>query len=443
MTREHLRRLAAGLVGCSLLAGPVMALPASPVQLPVSVVADAVDPVARASGSLSPDAVAAPSCEANDQPAWITQRPWGLTRLGAPQVWRQFGTGEGMLVAVVDSGVESRNPHLDGVVEKGTSFTDDDLRPDGTTAIAMHGTAVATIIAAQPVEPSEVVGVAPGARILPVRYYRSTSPEDVNSGNAPRPDRLAAGIRYAADRGAQVINVSSSQPTPDAALEQAVVYAQRKGSLIVASAGNDREDKEADGPRWPAAYPGVLGVTGTTVDDQVTEFTIHSPAVDVAAPGQHVPVGMMALRDCVVAAGDSPPATSWATAYVSGAAALVWSVHRDETAEEIAYRLMASADRPVRGQRDDRRGWGVVNAYAATVLTPDPAHPGPLLPGHEAHSEQVPEQRIAATSTRTDPLAGARASVVWWAMLGAAGLGTLLLLTRWNRLVRDRRTIGT
>ncbi|HEX5560281.1 MAG TPA: S8 family serine peptidase, partial [Nocardioidaceae bacterium] len=388
---------------------------------------------------LTPDgAGAAPLCEANDQPAWIRQSPWGLARLGAPQAWERYGRGAGIVVAVVDSGVEARNPHLRGAVTKGTSFTDNDIRPDGTTSIAMHGTAVATIIAAREVPPSKLVGVAPEATILPIRYFQSTSPEAVNSGNAPRPDRLAAGIRYAADHGAKVINVSSSQPTPDARLEEAVRYAQGKGALVVASAGNDREDNEPDGPRWPAAYPGVLGVTATDVHDQVTPFTIHSAAVDVAAPGQEVPVGMMALRDCLMAAGDSPPATSWATAYVSGAAALVWSAHPDATAEEVAYRLMASADRPLRGDRDDRRGWGVVNAYEAASMTLDPARPGPAMPGHKTVKQVEHVSQVSPGSPLTDPLQPARESVAWWSFLGAAGVGLLLLLTRWNRLVRGR-----
>jgi membrane-anchored mycosin MYCP len=151
-----------------------------------------------------------------------------------------------------------------------------------------------------------------------------------------------------------------------------------------------------------------------------------------------VPVALLAGRDCVEAAGGADPAASWATAFVSGAAALVWSAHPDESAEQIAYRLTTSADRPVRAQRDDTRGWGVVNAYEAVAMTPDPARAGPPLPGASAPVVQETVPPVDTGDPLVDPLAGARAAVVWWGLLGAAGLGLLLLLTRWNRLATGR-----
>jgi subtilisin family serine protease len=251
-------------------------------------------------------------------------------------------------------------------------------------------------------------------------------------------DRVAKGIRGAAAHGARDINVSLSTPTPDPALEAAVAHARARGALVVASAGNQNADGDAPNvPHYPAGYPGVLGVTATNIADRVTNASIHSSAVDVAAVGQEVVAAWFDQKDCVNSPGDAAPQTSWATGYVSGVAALVASAHPDASPDEIAYRIMASADRPVRGARDNRRGWGIVQPYRAMVMTLDPSLAGPPLPG------QPPAEPPAASPERlhvvpvTDPLDGAQERVVWWVLLGAAGVGVLTLLAAWRRPTRS------
>jgi type VII secretion-associated serine protease mycosin len=394
-------------------------------------------PSAVAGGSTSGAKVDAVECAPRVESQWIREQPFAQTRLGLQDAW-SVARGQGVVVAVVDSGVEADNPHLQEAVVPGTTFVSGDPEPGGTSAVNNHGTAIASLIAGRRVPDSGLVGVAPAAKIMPVRVFASEEREDVEAGNGLRMDRVAKGIRWAADHGARVINVSLSTPTPDPALEAAVAHARARGALVVASAGNQNADGDAPNvPHYPAGYPGVLGVTATNIADRVTNASIHSSAVDVAAVGQEVVAAWFDQKDCVNSPGDAAPQTSWATGYVSGVAALVASAHPDASPDEIAYRIMASADRPVRGARDNRRGWGIVQPYRAMVMTLDPSLAGPPLPG------QPPAEPPAASPERlhvvpvTDPLDGAQERVVWWVLLGAAGVGVLTLLAAWRRPTRS------
>ncbi|HZI98667.1 MAG TPA: S8 family serine peptidase [Actinomycetales bacterium] len=421
MTRLAVVRAVVSVAAAALTAGAAAAPPSAPVTMTVD-------------GEL-------PSCTAG-QSEWISEPSWVVNRLGTRDAWPLSGRGEGVVVAVVDGGVDDRNPHLEGQVLPGTSFVSAQAEPegtfDGTTDFINHGTAIASLIAAKPVPESGMVGIAPRAEILPVRFFSSDDEKDLAAGDGPTVERLAQGIRWAADNGADIINVSISQSGPAPELEAAVDHAQSLDVLVVASAGNRGDDDAPDALRWPAAYDGVLGVTPTNRADRVTDASLHSAAVDVAAPGQDLTAALLDRRDCVYAQGEEPPATSWATGYVSGAAALVQAAHPDETADQIAYRLMATADRPLRDERDDAQGWGFVQPYQAIVMTFDATRPGPTLPGAE-EQEVVPEvEQIAGIAPLTDPLADRRDDVIWWGLLGLAGLGLLLLLTRWNRLTRPR-----
>lgn len=371
----------------------------------------------------------ATECGRGPEYTWIPEQPYAHTRLGLDDAW-DVARGQGVTVAVVDSGVEDGGEHLRDAVVPGTTFVTGDPDADGTGAVNNHGTAIASLIAARQVPGSGLVGVAPRAMVLPVRVFASTDEQDVVAGNGLRMDRIAAGIRYAVDAGARVVNVSLSSPTPDDDLEAAVAYAVSRDVLVVASAGNRDEADASDGPRWPAAYPGVLGVTAVDTADQVTDASVHSEAVDVAAPGQQVVSAWFDDKDCVNAPPPAAPQTSWATGYVSGVAALVASAHPDAPAEEIAYRIQASADRPVRAERDDRRGWGIVQPYAAMVMTLDPSRPGPPVPGAgtDAGTLDPPVERLAVREAE-DELAPARATALWWALLGGSAVVFAALLT--------------
>lgn len=387
--------------------------------------------------ALAPPAAADVSC-AEAAPRYIDQTSYALGRLAAGRLW-QVSTGDGVTVAVVDSGVAADNAHLRDAVRRGRSFVPGDDDPTGRTDVWGHGTAVAGIVAARPVEGSRVYGIAPSADILPVRVFGAEDPD--GSGQVPDallPDvgQMAAGIEWAARNGADVINVSMSTRTPDDRLRRAVEVAVRNDAVVVASGGNRDVEGEPDGRRYPAAYPGVIGVAASDEADQVTEAAIHGPHIDVHAPGQNVITAYMLGGDCLI--GTDMPHSSYAAGYVSGVAALLRAEHPGESAEEITYRILASADRPQRDERDDVAGWGMLAPLEALGLTFDSSRPGPPLPGATVDRPEPVRAALPPVQQPTDPFAALRDDVLWWLLLGTAGV-TLALVLRPLLTARRRR----
>ncbi|MCW2776523.1 MAG: peptidase and in kexin sedolisin [Frankiales bacterium] len=358
----------------------------------------------------------------------IPSRPYALSRFGALRTWQRT-TGEGVVVAVVDSGVDHRNPHLAGAVLPGVSLLPGDPDQNGWTDATSHGTAVAGTIAARKIKGSGVIGLARDAKILPIRVYEADDDAALAKKWQPDAGRIAAGIRIAADRGARIINVSMSQPTPDPRLDAAVAYALRRGSLVVASAGNRQTTTDKrDTPHYPGASPGALAVGAVDVDDQVAADSVRGPHVDLVAVGAEVATSYLDRGDCLLQ-GDS---TSMATGYTSAAAALVAQVYPTATPQEIAYRLEASADRPVRGARDDARGWGLLQPLDAVTMTLDPTRPGPPVPGGGRAVRQVAAAQHIDVRPRLDPAAPQRSQVVWWLLFGVPAVGLALLGSWWT-----------
>lgn len=410
--RPHrVRRAAAtGGVACAVAA-----------LLPLAPAAAAPSPAAAP--ALAPTSVQ--SCE-EGRTRYVSDTPAALTRLGATRAW-QVATGRGVVVAVVDSGVSERNTHFpDGVLLSGRSFAGGSPRSDERT----HGTAVAGIIAARPVPRSGVVGLARDARILPVKVVPDDQrEEDGEVGVAA----LAQGIRWAAEQGADVVNVSLSTTTDDPRLRSAVTFATSQGALVVASAGNRRTGTDTrDGPRYPGAYPEVVAVAATGGDDLVTDDSVHGQHVDVTAPGRDVLTAWGAWGDCYLSQdGES---TSYATAYVSAVAALVAQRFPSAGPAQWKHRLEVTASRPRRDARDDRAGWGLVQPVEALTAVLDDRIAGPLAPGAGPRpTASTGSQRLAIRPV-ADPLVGDRRQVVWVVVAaGSAVLGLALV-----RLLRRR-----
>jgi len=361
-------------------------------------------------------------------PRYIPDRSPSLARLAPGLAWT-LSTGQGVVVAVVDSGVSTRNVHFPvGSVLPGRSFVDGGSTEDDV----WHGTAVAGLIAARPIgSTSGVVGLAKDAVILPVKVTgRSDQGEQ-------RAARVADGIRWAADNGARVINVSLSTATDDPALREAVAYAVARDSVVVASAGNrSTAAVTTDGLRYPAAYPGVIGVAAADEHDVLTNDSIHGPQVALAAPGYAALTAFRDWGDCVFA--PEGQASSFATAYVSAAAALLRARFPEEAAPLIAHRLQVTAARANRGARDDVAGWGIIAPYEALSYTLDASLAGPLPPGAtRAPSPSVAPQALDLRPI-PDPTAAARA--VTLAVLLACG-SAVVGLAMW-RLVRSARSGG-
>lgn len=294
---------------------------------------------------------------------YVSQRSWTDSLLGVDSL-RALSQGADVTVAVIDSGVSVINPHLQDVVLPGIDLTGGG-NGNGLTDHYGHGTAVAGIIAARHVDGSSLQGVAPQAKILPVRVFDTI---DASSGaGAPSLDVIAQGIRYAADQHAQVINVSMSNLTSSHALEDAVDYATGAGSLVVASAGNrSTSSSTKDGPRYPASLDPVLGVAASDTAGHASDDSVHGKQVDVLAPGMQVLTTVPQGVDCVYATQTA--SSSYATAYASAVAALVASAHPDETPAQWKLRIEATGNRPDPDSRDDSRGWGMVNPRGAVTV---------------------------------------------------------------------------
>jgi type VII secretion-associated serine protease mycosin len=361
----------------------------------------------------------------------VKDTPPALQRLNARYAWG-VATGRGVVVAVVDSGVDRHNKHLRDALVPGRSFVPG-VAADGDEA--GHGTAIAGEIAARQIPGSGVVGLAPDARIMPVRVFFGADDQSRAAGVGPRPDRMAEGIRWAADHGAQVINVSMSTPTNDARLRAAVQHATDRGALVVASAGNrtTAEDK-SDGVRYPGGYPEAVAVSAADLGDTVTDDSIHGPHVDLSAPGTDILTAYYGAGDCLISAeGES---TSFATAYVSASAALLAQQFPHAAPADWKHRLEVTASRERRDGRDDRAGWGLVQPYEALTAVMDDSLAGPVAPGSSPHAVAAPQARPLDLRKVSDPLAPQRTAALWWCL---GGVSALLALVLGGMLARPRR----
>ncbi|MBS2552746.1 type VII secretion-associated serine protease mycosin [Catenulispora sp. NL8] len=279
--------------------------------------------------------------------------PWAQTRLDLSRVW-PLTRGDGVKVAVIDTGVDAGVPQLSGHVDAGADVIG--TAGVGTLDCHGHGTAVAGIIAAQPAAGTGFAGVAPGARIIPVR--QSIGDSDGTAGT------LALAIRRAADLGSGVINTSLVSLTSTPELRAAVEYAQGRGAVIVAAAGNQQQS--GDPRTYPAAYPGVIAVAATGPDDAVAQFSETGDYVAVAAPGVQVASLARGPGDVLV------DGTSFAAPFVSGVVALVRAYHPGLSPEQVRHRIEVTADHPAGALPGAALGWGIVNPYSAvTAVLPE------------------------------------------------------------------------
>lgn len=363
------------------------------------------------------------------------QTPPALGALGGEQLASR-ATGQGVTVAVVDSGIDVGNPHLTDAVVGGVNLVGDGERPDGLSDVHGHGTVIAGEIAARRISGSGVVGLAPDADLLSVRVFRSDSEEDRDKGFGPTTERIAAGIRWAADHGARVINVSISMQQDAPELRAAVEYADALGALVVASGGNRASTPDApDDVRFPAGYPQALGVTAAAANGRATDDSVHGPQVDVSAPGANVLSTATGAGDCQFS--EEAPSASFATGYASAAAALVAQAHPSEPAAAWAYRLTATAVRSDPDLRDDVDGWGFIQPIAAIDLLPDASTRGPTSTFFDTSASAVRPEGVQIGSAPTEsPFALTREATLLVAIGAAALLGLLATLL----LLRRRRT---
>ncbi len=279
----------------------------------------------------------------------VSTPPWGIDRVDADVAHERGATGTGADVAVVDTGIDPTHADLAGSIADPTVDTNHEAWatcsggdcPYPWADDGGHGTHVAGTAAATGAD--GVVGVAPGATLHALKVC--------SGGGGCRTSAIVEAVRYAADRGWDVLNLSLGSPRPSPALEAAGQYAVEAGLVPVAAAGNRGEP---DSVGYPAVYGSYLAVSATTVDDEVAEFSSTGPEVGLAAPGA-------AVCSTVPGGRGARSGTSMAAPHVTGAVAqLVADGHDPSTARE---RLLDTAEDI--GQSDTDQGAGLVDVAAA------------------------------------------------------------------------------
>ncbi|MFF7210209.1 S8 family serine peptidase [Streptomyces sp. NPDC008238] len=259
-----------------------------------------------------------------------------VPHIGAPQAWAKGYRGDGVKVAVLDTGYDPHHPDLKGIVEESANFTAE----ADTDDLNGHGTHVTSTVAGSgAASGGSFKGVAPGARIL--------SGKVCDAGGQCDDSDVIEGMAWAAERGAKVISLSlGDTDTPETdALEAMVESVTRDhGVLVVAAAGNSGPGKVGS----PASADRALAVGATDLDDGLAHFSSVGPRVgdhglkpDLVAPG----VGVVAARAGGTTAEDGYTAldgTSMATPHVAGAAAILFQQHPDWTPDQVKRQLMQS-----------------------------------------------------------------------------------------------------
>lgn len=331
----------------------------------------------------------------------VSGTPWSLQRVLLDQLW-QVGSGKGVKVAVIDTGVDDSNPQLQGAVQDGGSLLTDPStgqKGNGVTDPVGHGTKVAGIIAARPAPNiTGFAGLAKDATILSIRQNDSQG-----DGNV---DTLTQAIDLAITDGAQVINISqdvrgtggTTSFTGSDKLEAAITKAEKSNVVVVASSGNDGREAEV----WPAAYsvnyPNVLAVGASDRNNERASFSEYGDFVSVAAPGVDMLSTVPKGGQCV------DNGTSFSAPYVAGLVAIIKGERPTYSAAQIRTVIEQTAQRTDKGA-NKLVGWGVVDPLKAALMAkntdnpPDQPHPDAAV---KLDTEPIIPQPLGLAETQAD-----------------------------------------
>ncbi|MEA2650862.1 MAG: serine protease [Chloroflexota bacterium] len=282
-----------------------------------------------------------------------TAGQYSLDRMRVRDAWSLSKGGSGV-VAVLDTGVQANHPDLVGRVLGGYDFVNTDSNAGDDNG---HGTWVAGIIAANPNDGYGIAGISWSDKILPVKIMSSTGTGDTAD--------LTAGIIWAANHGATVINMSVGGFPAAQYVQDAVNYAWGKGVVLVGAAGNNNREETF----FPASFTNVVSVSATQVNDEFANWSSYGPKVDVSAPGASVQTTNCTV--CTYAGHDTwgdhtyISGTSFATPNVAGVIALIRARYPSYTPAQVVSRLISTADDLGRAGYENRYGNGRVNAYRA------------------------------------------------------------------------------
>ena len=288
---------------------------------------------------------------------YVRDQQWALNAFAAEDVWAE-SEGAGVTIAVVDSGVDGSHPDLTGQVLEGKDFTGGGNAQEDVLG---HGTKMASLIAGHghgAGNSSGVIGLAPKAKILPLRTLQKDSDRNLD-------ETWGAAVKYAVDHGAKVINLSIANDGGKtlSAGREAIAYAQQHDVVVVAGSGNDGYSEVSE----PGALPGVISVGAVDEKANLWADSNTGKNLTLTAPGVKI-VGANPTMSNGYGVGSG---TSDATAYVSAAVALVRSKYPDLTAGQVINRLIKTATfAHHEGLKapDEKYGYGIVRPYSALTM---------------------------------------------------------------------------
>jgi len=294
-------------------------------------------------------------------PGWRDQ--YGLKNIRAPQGWEITTGSSSVTIAIIDTGIDYSHLDLAGKIVGGIDIVNGDNNPQDDNG---HGTHVAGIAGAVSDNGLGVAGVSWGARLMPVKVLNA-------AGRGGYAD-VAEGIIWAADHGAQIINLSLGGDQPSQTLQDAVDYAASQGIVIVAASGNTGRNFVL----YPARYPNVIAVAATDSSNARAGISHYGPELDLSAPG-------ISIYSTAPGGYGYRSGTSMAAAFVSGLAAILRGVPGNGSPAAITQQMENTAlDLGATG-RDDFYGYGLIQMDAAIQLvwqtaTPTSISPTPISP---------------------------------------------------------------
>ena len=316
-----------------------------------------------------------------------TADQYSLDQMRVRDAW-SLSDGGSNLIAVLDTGVMRSHPDLAGRVVTGYDFVNDDTNAGDDNG---HGTWVAGIIAANTDDGYGMAGISWSDKILPVKIMNREG-----TGNTAD---LLAGIRWSADKGADVINMSVGGFPYSQQLQDAVNYAWAKGAVLVGAAGNNRRDEVF----YPASFDHVISVSATQPEDEFSNWSSYGPKVDVSAPGSSVMVTN--CYTCTYGDHDSwgthmlISGTSFATPNVAGVVALIRARYPSLSQFQVVERLYTTVDDLGYAGWDNRYGRGRVNALRALggVAAAPAKHSRDRFEGNNVVKANAPQLALGTT----------------------------------------------
>ena len=277
---------------------------------------------------------------------------WGIKKIDLEKAWDYTTGSKSTVVAVIDSGVDLSHPDLQGQIVGGYNFI---FRDTDIYDINGHGTFVSGIIGASTDNNLGICGVNWDVKIMPLQAV-------YGDGSIYDSDVIDA-IIFAADNGADVINLSLGGPQTSAAIQNAIDYAIARNVTVVAAVGNDGNSTL----NYPAACTGVIGVGSTNSYDSVSSFSQRNSSVDIVAPGEGI------TSTCITTSGYATTSgTSFSAPHVSGVAALLLSIDPKLTPSQITNILQSSSIDLGTPGRDDQYGYGRLDSFMAVKSTLKP-----------------------------------------------------------------------